>query len=140
MLKRVVFILALLAVGPAPATWAAQERITFAYSAISPDMAGVWMAKDMGAFERHGLSVDLVYISSGATVIQALVGGSVAIETIFSIPGMGRLSYEAILNRDYPLIMAVFTVSALLTLVGILLSDVLYTIVDPRIAYDGRSA
>lgn len=77
MLKRVVFILALLAVGPAPATWAAQERITFAYSAISPDMAGVWMAKDMGAFERHGLSVDLVYISSGATVIQALVGGSV---------------------------------------------------------------
>ena len=52
----------------------AEERITFGYSSISPDMAGVWMAKEAGAFERHGLSTDLVYISSGATVIQALVG------------------------------------------------------------------
>ena len=55
----------------------AEERITFGYSSISPDMAGVWMAKETGAFERHGLSADLVYISSGATVIQALVGGSI---------------------------------------------------------------
>jgi NitT/TauT family transport system substrate-binding protein len=55
----------------------AEEKITFGYSSISPDMAGVWMAKETGAFERHGLSADLVYISSGATVIQALVGGSV---------------------------------------------------------------
>ena len=53
-----------------------EERITFAYSSISPDMAGVWMAKESGAFERQGLKADLVYISSGATVIQALVGGS----------------------------------------------------------------
>lgn len=56
---------------------AAKEKITFGYAAISPSMAGVWMAKEMGAFERHGLSVDLVYISSGAVVVQALVGGSV---------------------------------------------------------------
>ena len=55
----------------------AEERITFGYSSISPDMAGVWMAKETGAFERYGLSADLVYISSGATVIQALVGGSI---------------------------------------------------------------
>jgi ABC-type nitrate/sulfonate/bicarbonate transport system substrate-binding protein len=58
------------------AAQAAEEKITFGYSSISPDMAGVWMAKETGAFERHGLSADLVYISSGATVIQALVGGS----------------------------------------------------------------
>lgn len=57
----------------APAT----EKITFAYAAISPTMAGVWMAKEMGAFERQGLNVELVYISSGAVAIQALVGGSV---------------------------------------------------------------
>ena len=55
----------------------AEEKITFGYSSISPDMAGVWMAKETGAFERHGLSADLVYISSGAVVIQALVGGSI---------------------------------------------------------------
>lgn len=55
----------------------AREKIAIAYAAISPSMAGVWMAKEIGAFERHGLNAELVYISSGATAIQALVGGSV---------------------------------------------------------------
>ena len=55
----------------------AKEKIAFAYAAISPSMAGVWMAKEIGAFDRRGLTVDLVHISSGAVAIQALVGGSV---------------------------------------------------------------
>jgi NitT/TauT family transport system substrate-binding protein len=55
----------------------AKEKIAFAYAAISPSMSGVWMAKEIGAFERNGLNAELVYISSGATAIQALVGGSV---------------------------------------------------------------
>jgi NitT/TauT family transport system substrate-binding protein len=55
----------------------AKEKIAFAYAAISPSMAGVWMARESGAFDRRGLNVDLVYISSGAVAIQALVGGSV---------------------------------------------------------------
>jgi NitT/TauT family transport system substrate-binding protein len=54
-----------------------KEKVAFAYAAVSPSMAGVWMAKESGAFDRRGLSVDLVYISSGAVAIQALVGGSV---------------------------------------------------------------
>jgi NitT/TauT family transport system substrate-binding protein len=54
-----------------------KEKIAFAYAAISPSMAGVWMAKESGAFDRQGLNVDLVHISSGAVAIQALVGGSV---------------------------------------------------------------
>ncbi len=54
-----------------------KEQVALAYAAISPTMAGVWMAKEMGAFERQGLSVELVHISSGAVSIQALVGGSV---------------------------------------------------------------
>lgn len=54
-----------------------KEKIAFAYAAISPSMSGVWMAKEIGAFERNGLNAELVYISSGATAIQALVGGSV---------------------------------------------------------------
>lgn len=55
----------------------AKEKITFAYASISPSMSAVWMAKEIGAFERNGLNAELVYISSGATTIQALVGGSV---------------------------------------------------------------
>jgi ABC-type nitrate/sulfonate/bicarbonate transport system substrate-binding protein len=54
-----------------------KEKIAFAYAAVSPSMSGVWMAKEIGAFERNGLNAELVYISSGATAIQALVGGSV---------------------------------------------------------------
>src|SRR6266511_2618999 len=54
-----------------------REKIAFAYAAISPSMSGIWMAKEIGAFERNGLSAELVYVSSGATAIQALVGGSV---------------------------------------------------------------
>ncbi len=54
-----------------------REKIAIAYAAISPSMSGVWMAKEIGAFERNGLTAELVHISSGATSIQALVGGSV---------------------------------------------------------------
>ena len=55
---------------------AALENIKFGTSALSPTMAGVWMAKESGAFERRGINAELVYISSGAVVVQALVGGS----------------------------------------------------------------
>jgi ABC-type nitrate/sulfonate/bicarbonate transport system substrate-binding protein len=55
----------------------AKQKISIAYAAISPSMSGVWMAKEIGAFDRQGLNVELVYISSGATAIQGLVGGSV---------------------------------------------------------------
>ena len=68
---------ALLAATDSHAADAPKEKITFGWAAISPTMAGVWMAKEIGAFERSGLNAELVYISSGATAIQALVGGSV---------------------------------------------------------------
>ena len=55
----------------------AKEKISVAYASISPSMSGIWMAKEIGAFERQGLNVDLIYISSGATAIQGLVAGSV---------------------------------------------------------------
>jgi len=89
---------------------------------------------------RHALRNSLIpIVTLMADLLPALIGGSIVIETIFTIPGMGRLSYEAVLNRDYPLIMAIFTLSALVTLVGILLADFLYTVVDPRIAYEKRA-
>ena len=66
-------------------------------------------------------------------LLPSLIGGSILIETIFSIPGLGLLTFEAVLYRDYPLIMGTVTISAWLTLLGVLLSDVLYVWVDPRI-------
>jgi peptide/nickel transport system permease protein len=75
-----------------------------------------------------------------ADILPALIGGSIVIETLFSIPGMGLLSYEAVFSRDYPLLMGIFTLSALLTLLGILISDLFYTLVDPRISYEKRAA
>jgi peptide/nickel transport system permease protein len=90
---------------------------------------------------RHALRNSLIpIVTLMADLLPALLGGSIVIETIFSIPGMGLLSYEALLNRDYPMIMAIFTLSAFLTLIGILLADFIYTIIDPRIAYEKRAA
>lgn len=66
-------------------------------------------------------------------LLPAMIGGSIIIETIFSIPGMGRLAFEAVLSRDYPLIMGNVAMASLLTLAGLLLSDMLYVLVDPRI-------
>ncbi|MEW6774957.1 MAG: ABC transporter permease [Bdellovibrionota bacterium] len=74
-----------------------------------------------------------------AGLLPELFGGSVIIETIFSIPGMGKLGFEAIRSLDYPLIMAITTISALLTLMGILIADVLYVVADPRISFEGKA-
>lgn len=69
------------------------------------------------------------------TLLPALIAGSVIIETIFTIPGMGRLFYQSILERDYPLIMGIFSFTAVLTLLGLILADILYAITDPRITF-----
>ena len=89
---------------------------------------------------KHALRNSLIpVITIVASILPAMIGGSVIIETIFSIPGIGRLGFESVLSRDYPVIMAVATISAFLTLAGILLSDVAYAVVDPRIGFGGRS-
>lgn len=63
---------------PLPRVLAAQPaaNVTIAYSAVSPIFAGLWMAKEIGAFEKQGLKADLVYISSGSVSVQAMVGGN----------------------------------------------------------------
>lgn len=65
--------------------------------------------------------------------IPGLLGGSIIFETIFAIPGMGQLSYMSVMTRDYPLIMALLVIDAILVLIGNLLADIGYAIVDPRI-------
>jgi peptide/nickel transport system permease protein len=71
-------------------------------------------------------------------LLPGMFGGSVIIESIFSIPGMGQLGFEAVLSRDYPVVLGIATISAVLTLVGLLVSDLLYVWVDPRITYEGE--
>lgn len=84
---------------------------------------------------KHALRNSLIpLITVFSNVFPAAVGGSVIIEVIFSIQGMGLEGYNAILNYDYPMIMAIFTISGALTVFGYLVADVLYSVVDPRIS------
>jgi peptide/nickel transport system permease protein len=70
--------------------------------------------------------------------IPGLLGGSVIFESIFALPGIGRLFYEAVMMRDYPLIMAEVVLGAALTMLGNLIADISYAYVDPRIRYRKR--
>ncbi len=89
---------------------------------------------------KHALRNALIpIITILAGILPAMIGGSVIIETIFSIPGIGQLGFESVLARDYPMIMAIATISAFLTLIGILISDLVYVLIDPRISFEGRS-
>ncbi|MBN1277483.1 MAG: ABC transporter permease, partial [Deltaproteobacteria bacterium] len=73
-----------------------------------------------------------------ATLIPAMLGGSVIIEQIFSVPGMGMLAFEAVTTRDYNVVMAVATIGGLLNLVGLLFGDIAYAMVDPRISFEDK--
>ena len=83
---------------------------------------------------KHALRNALLpFVTMFGLILPGLIGGSVIIESIFSWPGMGRMAYEAILARDYPVILTVNFISAVLVLIGTFISDVLYLVVDPRI-------
>lgn len=69
--------------------------------------------------------------------VPGLIGGSVIFETIFAIPGMGQLFYQAVMMRDYPTVMGILVIGAVLTLLGNLLADVMYSWADPRIRVAG---
>jgi peptide/nickel transport system permease protein len=71
-----------------------------------------------------------------ATLLPAMIGGSVIIERVFTIPGMGLLAFEAISTRDYNIVMAVATIAGVLNMLGLLLADIAYAIADPRITFD----
>jgi len=85
-------------------------------------------------YYKHALRNALLpFVTMFGLILPGLIGGSVIIESIFSWPGMGRMAYEAILGRDYPVILTVNFITAVLVLVGTLISDLLYMVVDPRI-------
>lgn len=86
---------------------------------------------------KHAFRNSLIpLVTLMGTLLPALLGGSVIIEQIFSIPGMGKLGFESVLARDYPTIMAIASIEAMLTLLSLLLSDLLYVWIDPRISFE----
>ena len=89
---------------------------------------------DDEVFFKHALRNSIRPLITGiGGLLPALIGGSLIIETIFAYPGIGRLGYEAVLERDYPMLVALNFITAVLILLGNLLSDVLYAVVDPRV-------
>ena len=83
---------------------------------------------------RHGLRNALLpVITILGLSVPGLIGGSVITESLFSINGMGKLFYDGVMQRDYPLIMGILTIGAFLTLLGNFLADLAYALTDPRI-------
>jgi peptide/nickel transport system permease protein len=83
---------------------------------------------------RHAVPNALLPVITATSIYVALViGGAIQVETVFSWPGMGRLMYDAVLRRDYPVLEAGFMVFATVMVLANLLSDLLYQVVDPRV-------
>jgi len=109
---------------------------------ISADYVRTVIAK--GASRRraiwlHALRNALIPVATGIGPMIGLVfAGSIIVETIFDIPGMGRLSWDALIGRDYSVFLALLALTASFQLVGNLISDVLYMIIDPRIDFSKK--
>ena len=89
---------------------------------------------------KHGFRNELITrLSLASGLLPGLIAGSVIVEYVFGIPGMGSLALKALSSRDYPLHMGIFVITGALTLAGIMLTDILYTWADPRISFKGRS-
>ncbi|WP_169056290.1 ABC transporter permease [Bacillus pumilus] len=85
---------------------------------------------------KHGLRNGLMpVITIFGLMIPSFIGGAVVVEQIFTWPGLGKLFIDSAFSRDYPVIMAMTVISAVLVVVGNLIADILYAIVDPRIEY-----
>jgi microcin C transport system permease protein len=80
----------------------------------------------------------LVIAGFPGAFIGAFFGGSLLIEQIFSLDGLGLLSFESVLNRDYPVVFATLYIFGLMGLVIGLVSDVTYMLIDPRIDFESR--
>ena len=123
------------------------SSLTFLSRLMRNSMVGILESDFIRTARAKGLNENLVLwkhalknslfpvITVFAQVFPAMIGGSVIIENIFTIPGMGNAIYQAITTQDYPVLVAVFTFTGLLTATGYLVSDLLYAWVDPRISF-----
>lgn len=104
-----------------------QDYIRTARAKGLPDNKVIW---------KHAFRNSLIpIITIFASIFPSAIAGAFIIENIFAIPGMGKLSFEALFARDYPLVFTVMMLSAILTLIGNLVADILYAVVDPRISF-----
>ncbi len=87
---------------------------------------------------RHALPNSLLsLITLFGLTFPALTSGAVIVERVFGLPGMGMLTFDAVLGRDVPVLMGVVTVAGLVTMLAMLVSDLLYAAADPRISFGG---
>ena len=104
---------------------------------IRQDYIRTARAKGLSEFDvvvRHALRNALMpIVTILGLAVPGLIGGAVIFETIFAIPGMGQLFYMSAMSRDYPTIMGILVIGAVLTLIGNLIADISYALVDPRI-------
>ena len=91
------------------------------------------LAEDQVVYGHALRNALLPFVTMFGFLLPGLISGSVIFEQIFAWPGLGLLGYEAILTRDFPMILTLNFMAAALTLFGILVSDILYALVDPRI-------
>ena len=93
-------------------------------------------AAETSILYKHGLKNALLpVVTILGLSIPGLIGGSVIFESLFAIPGMGKLFYDGVMMRDYPVIMGILSIGAVLTLIGNLIADISYALVDPRIRH-----
>ena len=110
---------------------------------VSADYVRTVIAKGSSrrrAVWTHSFRNALIPIATGfGPMIGLLFAGSIIIETVFEIPGMGRLSWDALNGRDYAVFLALLALTALIQLIGCLVSDFLYMLIDPRVDFSKRS-
>jgi peptide/nickel transport system permease protein len=93
--------------------------------------------RERAVMVRHVLrNAMMPFVTGLGGILLLALSGSILFETVFSWPGMGRLAITAINARDYPLMMALFVISSVLGILGVLMVDILYSFVDPRVKYD----
>jgi peptide/nickel transport system permease protein len=85
---------------------------------------------------RHALRNALIPVATFVgQSLGTLLAGAVIIESVFLWPGMGKLVIDAVNNRDYPIIMGTVVIASLMFIIGVLISDILYALLDPRIRF-----
>ncbi len=86
---------------------------------------------------KHALRNSMIpVITLLASILPVLIGGSIIVESVFDIPGMGRYAFEGLTKRDFNILMATTILVGIMTQIGILLSDITYSLVDPRIRHE----
>jgi peptide/nickel transport system permease protein len=111
-------------------------------SVIRQDYIRTAFAKGLApktVFWKHAFRNSLLpIITIFSSLLPAMISGSVIAEYMFNIPGMGRVSYDAVIQRDYPVLFTILLFSAALTMLGNLVADILYVMVDPRISFNKK--